>query len=258
MAPTDPPGRFTGLADLYAQHRPGYPARALDFVIARCGLGKKSVLVDVGCGTGISSRAFAERGVRVIGIEPNPEMRSRAEIEPVPPGAAKPTYQAGRAEATGLPGGFADAALAAQAFHWFEPGPALREFHRILKPRGWAIIMYNERDESDPLTAAYGAVVQAVRDSTAIEASRVKAGEILLKSPLFQDAAQALFPNEQVLDEVGLLGRAFSASYAPREPPQAFRHEGEVRRVFAQYQRGGQVVLRYRTTVFLAQRPLGS
>src|SRR5438132_13665342 len=77
----DPTVRFTGLADLYTQSRPTYPLEAVDFVLATCNLGPGSVLVDVGCGTGISSRLFAARGLRVIGIEPNAEMRVRALAE---------------------------------------------------------------------------------------------------------------------------------------------------------------------------------
>src|SRR5436305_13648679 len=75
-----PTTRFSGRADLYARHRPDYPAAARDFLIGRCGLGAPgALLVDVGCGTGISARLFAARGVRVVGVEPNEDMRALAE-----------------------------------------------------------------------------------------------------------------------------------------------------------------------------------
>src|SRR5262245_39857316 len=141
--------RFTGLAKLYAQYRPSYPEAALDYIIHRAGLNAHSVLVDVGCGTGIATRQFAERGMSVIGIEPNEEMRRQAKAERVSTGVFPPCYQEGRAEATGLPVASAEAVLAAQAFHWFEWEAALQEFHRILKPNGLVILMWNERDESD-------------------------------------------------------------------------------------------------------------
>jgi hypothetical protein len=48
----NPLGRFTGLAELYARCRPSYPAAALDFVLAHCGLSGRALLVDVGCGRG--------------------------------------------------------------------------------------------------------------------------------------------------------------------------------------------------------------
>ena len=41
---------------------------AVDYILRRGGLASGSLLVDVGCGTGISSRLFARRGLRVIGV----------------------------------------------------------------------------------------------------------------------------------------------------------------------------------------------
>src|SRR5262245_9977093 len=116
----DPTGRFTGLADIYAKCRPDYPPQAVAYILAVSRLGPASVLVDVGCGTGISSRQFAARGISVIGIEPNDDMRGQAEKAECSGDLPAPRYQAGRAEDTGLPDACAGLVLAAQAFHWFE------------------------------------------------------------------------------------------------------------------------------------------
>jgi SAM-dependent methyltransferase len=249
-----PTERFTGLADVYAKYRPDYPEAALDFILSRCGLGSRSLLIDVGSGTGISTRLFARRGLRVLGIEPNAPMRARAEAEPLPAGIPVPSYQDGRAEATGLPSGQADAVLAAQAFHWFQVEEALREFYRILRPGGWVILLSNERDESDPFTAAYGAVFRTVPETAAIEGPRARVGEPLLASPLFTAAERLLFGHQQTVDRDGLLGRAFSASYAPREPARAEAFAAALREVFDQFQQAGQVVLHYQTAVYVARR----
>src|SRR4029077_10278716 len=140
-----------------------------------------ALLVDVGCGTGISTRQFAGHGVQVIGVEPNDAMRARAEAEP---GAATIRYIKGTAEATGLPDGCATAVLAAQAFHWFDAPAALREFHRILRPGGAVAVLGNERDESDPCTAAVGAVMRWSPEAVAVEGPRARVGTILLTHPL--------------------------------------------------------------------------
>src|SRR5689334_13001187 len=105
----NPTGRFSGLADVYARNRPGYPDAAVDFILTRCGLRPGTLLIDVGCGTGMSTRLFAGRGLRVVGVEPNAEMRAQAEAAPAPPGAPPPAYRDGRAEDTGLPDAAADA-----------------------------------------------------------------------------------------------------------------------------------------------------
>ncbi len=225
----------------------------------RCGLDATTTLVDVGCGTGIASRLFAARGVPVIGVEPNDDMRA---LEPRPSQARRtgptPVYRAGRAEATGLPDGTAAAVLAAQAFHWFDVGPTLREFHRILRPGGWVVLVWNERDDADPCTAAYTAVVRTAPDNAALEQTRGQAGEPLLSSPLFEDGSRTVFANRQELDEDGLLGRTFSASWAPREPAAAEAFANALRKYFANWQNEGKVILRYETTVYLARRRDGA
>jgi SAM-dependent methyltransferase len=251
----DPTGRFTGRAVAYAKYRPGYPAPALGYIVTTCGLGQGSLLVDVGCGTGISSRLFAAEGVNVVGIEPNADMRGAAQAMNLLPAAPSVTYREGRAECTGLPDAVADAVLAAQAFHWFEPEAALIEFHRLLKPAGWSILMWNERDGQDPFTAAYGVVVRTAREAAQENARDARAGSILLTSPLFRDGQHVWFRNDQALDEDGLLGRAFSVSYAPAiGSDEAAACAEDLRAIFREHQRDGNVVLRYHTSIYLARR----
>lgn len=249
----DSVNRFTGLAGIYARHRPAYASAALDFIFERCNLGPGSLLVDVGSGTGISSRQFASRGLRVIGIEPNADMRKQAAAEPMPAGLASPVYQEGQADRTGLPAGLADAVLAAQAFHWFAGAETLVEFQRILKPEGWLIVLANERDDSDAFTAAYGDVIRTVQDGPAVEARRNRVTTALAENPYFVQRERVTFANEQALDETGLVGRAFSVSYAPRDPEAAAAHAGQLRDLFGRFQQEGQVVLRYQTVVVLGQ-----
>jgi SAM-dependent methyltransferase len=254
LSDMNPTGRFTGRADAYARNRPDYPEAALDFVVAHCGLAPGALLIDVGCGTGIASRQLAGRGLRVLGVEPNADMRTRAEAAPAPPGVPAPTYRAGQAEATGLPDACADAVLSAQAFHWFQPEPTLREFHRILKPGGWAVLLWNERDRSDPFTAAYGVVIRSSRGAAAVERQHGRAGEVLLTSPLFQNASRMSFRHEQWLDEAGLVGRGLSVSYAPQESAQLERFSADLGDVFTRFQRDGRVRLRYNTSVYTGRR----
>ena len=250
----EPTRRFTGLADAYARHRPTYPKAAVDFILERCGLGPGSILADVGCGTGISSRLFASRGLRVIGIEPNPDMRTQARSQPSPSYATAPEYRDGRAEATGLPAASLDAVLAAQAFHWFDPARSLPEFHRILRPGGWVVLLWNTRDERDPLTAEYGRLVWSLTDRSRTKEIREDSPRALRETPLFEALEPAFFAYEQRLDEEGLLGRAFSASYAPREPERREAYAAALRGLFRANERDGHVNLVYRTEVHLAGR----
>src|SRR5262249_15439983 len=151
---------------------------------------------------GISTRLFAPLVGKIIGIEPNDEMRAAAEARLSRAAARRIVYRKAQAENTGLPGAIADGVMAAQAFHWFVPEPALREFHRILKPDRWAILMWNERDDRDPFTCVYSGLIGWAREAgLAGVLTNGQAGSVLLASPLFRDGQLDCFANEQSLDE---------------------------------------------------------
>ena len=128
LSEMNPLGRFSDRASDYVKYRPSYPAAAIDAILD--GLGEPSQLTaaDIGAGTGISSRLLAQRGVRVLAIEPNAEMRQAADPH------ALVEFRAGNSEATNLPDTSIDLVTCFQSFHWFNPVLTLPEFRRILKP----------------------------------------------------------------------------------------------------------------------------
>jgi SAM-dependent methyltransferase len=181
-------------------------------------------------------------------------MRRQAESVPAMPGTLAPEYRSGRGEATGLATDSMDAVVCCQAFHWLDPALALPEFHRILKPGGWAALMWNERDESDPFTAAYGKIIRSFPDAKDVEGSRQRAGQAFLDSRLFADSSVTYFSHAQEADEDRLIGRAMSVSYAPRTPADRERAESDLRRVFRTFAQDRRVLLVYRTSVFTGCR----
>lgn len=254
LSKANPEGRFTGLADTYAKFRPTYPKDAIDHVFELCKLGADSLVVDVGCGTGISSRLFAERGVRVVGVEPNRDMRDRAQAEANGSSGVRLEYVDGTAEKIPLSDGTVDVVLAAQAFHWFNPETSLREFRRVLKPGGWVILVWNERDEADAFTKEYGDLLRTLPETASVELPRGTAGVALIESSLYQGAKKTLFKNAQTLDCEGLIGRAFSASYAPKEPEMVAQFTEQLKKLFSASEQNGHVVLRYETSVYSGQK----
>ena len=88
--------------------------------------------MDLGSGTGLSSRWCSAWAARVVGVEPSDDMRAQAEAEPRPNVA----YVAGWSHATGLPAASADVVLTVQALHWMEPDSTFAEVARILRPGG--------------------------------------------------------------------------------------------------------------------------
>jgi SAM-dependent methyltransferase len=250
----DPTKRFTGLAEVYASARPTYPLDAIEYIIKTAQLSPGDSIADIGAGTGISSRLFAKSGFNVIAVEPNLDMRAQASAEGTEYGACKITYVDGTGEASGLADDSQDLVLSAQAFHWLRAEEALIEFKRILKPGRWVALLWNERDESDPLTAEYGDALRIGPDTAAVEMKRFVAGVPLLESALFCAAHKSVFANEQELDLDGLIRRAFSASYTPKEEPLAGQVRQKLIAAFERFQSGGKVRMRYVTGVFMAQK----
>jgi len=152
--PADNTQRFSNRAAAYVAGRPGFPAALVEQLAAAGALRRGATVVDLGAGTGLSAEPFLRAGHAVIGVEPNDAMRA-AGAEYL---ARYAGYRAvaGRAEATGLPAGCAQLVVAGQAFHWFEPQAARCEALRVLAPRGWAALFWNERErDSTPFMAGY-------------------------------------------------------------------------------------------------------
>lgn len=123
--------RFTGIADTYDEARPHCPPYAREAIIRYLG-GKPGLVVDLGCGTGLSTMAWAKDAGRVVGIEPNGDMLRVARGK----AAENVEFRQAPANATGLAEGCADAVTCSQSFHWMEPESTLAEVDRILKPGG--------------------------------------------------------------------------------------------------------------------------
>jgi SAM-dependent methyltransferase len=123
--------RFSGFADLYDANRQS-PPPALGPILCSYANVQMPDVVDLGSGTGLSTRWAASWAGSVVGIEPNDDMRRQAESRPVPNTA----YQAGVSDNTGLPDSSADIVVAVQAMHWMEPVSTLAEVARLLRPGG--------------------------------------------------------------------------------------------------------------------------
>lgn len=225
--------RFSDRATAYASNRPGYPEEAVDAIFAGLGDPRTLTIADIGAGTGISSRLFADRGASVIAVEPNAKMREAAAPH------ERVRWQDGTAEATGLFGDSVDIAVACQAFHWFANDAAMAEFHRI--SRGRAAMLQYERDERDAFTKAYGDIVRAYAgdDTELLRANAL----VTFKS--FPDAKHTCTEaySRQRLDEESLIGRAASSSYLPGEGPRAEALHVDLRALFRRFARDGSVEL---------------
>lgn len=249
MPAKDATQRFSSRVDNYVRYRPGYPQEVIELLKRDCALTADSVIADIASGTGIFTRLLLENGNRVFGVEPNEAMRQAG--EEFLSGYPKFSSVAGTAEATTLPDRSVDLVTAAQAAHWFDRAKARREFLRILKPQGWTVLIWNERQTNstaflqdyEALLLNFGTDYQDVRHERTTE----EIAEFFTPSAFHTNK----FGNDQECDYSGLEGRLLSSSYTPGPDNANYQPMlRELRRIFDQHQHGGQVVLKYETRVF--------
>lgn len=141
-------GDFTELAKNYI-HRTGYSPSVLTALFRYAGLHPhKAITADVGAGTGKLTENLIELGFKGFAVEPNDAMREQG-IRLL--GNAPFLWSKGSGEETGLPDASVNWVLMGSSFHWTDSQKALQEFHRILKPKGFFVALWNPRDlESNP------------------------------------------------------------------------------------------------------------
>src|SRR5439155_7927893 len=185
-----------------------------------------------------------------FGVEPNAEMRRAG--EEFLAAYRNFTSVTGTAEATTLEARTVDFVTAAQAGHWFDRRKSRQEFARILKPGGWAVLVWNERKtdstaflrDYEDLLLRYGTDYNEVRHEHTV------GGEFFDPLP-FRERS---FDLQQVFDYAGVEGRLLSSPYAPGPGhPNHAPMLRALRGIFDRYQQGGKVSIEYVTRMFYDQ-----
>jgi SAM-dependent methyltransferase len=211
-------------ADHYERARPSYPADAVDLIVRECGLGPSSTVCDLAAGTGKLTRLLVPTGAEVIAVEPVAAMRDQLV-------AAVPGVEVldGTAEAIPLGDRSVDAVTAAQAFHWFDTDRALPEIHRVLRPGGSFVLIWNVRDETVDWVRRFTELVVArgggrpytpYHQIGSGEAMTADHDEVVRASGLFGAVATAMFPNPQLVTLDDVVARAASTSFVSALEPE--------------------------------------
>lgn len=120
---------FGPLVKNYEKARRSYPREVFDYL--KNNLPKQPLILDLGCGTGISTRQLSNLG-KVIGCDPDPVMLKVAR-------KSKPknvNYVLGSANRIPFKAGTFDAVSAFASFHWFDNKKSIAEIKRVLKTGG--------------------------------------------------------------------------------------------------------------------------
>jgi SAM-dependent methyltransferase len=249
-----PTARFSDRVENYVRYRPGYPREVLDLLRAECGLRPSHVVADIASGTGAFTRLLLENGNSVFAVEPNAAMRGMG-IEQLASlqsdGSNRLVSVAGTAEQTTLQSTSVDFVTAAQAAHWFDLPRARAEFVRILRPEGWCVLIWNERETT---TTPFLRDYEELLLTYATDYKEVRHERTTAMIPEFFAPAlceERVFSLRQEFDYEGLAGRLLSSSYAPLEGHPSYEPMmRELQRIFRAHAKDGTVEFEYKTRVF--------
>jgi len=204
---------FQRAADAYRRGRPDYPDDAVAFLVETMGLAPGHRVLDLAAGTGKLTRLLVPSGADVVAVEPVERMREALASE-VP--AAE--ILEGRAEALPLEDGSLDAAVVAQAFHWFDGPLALAELHRVLRPGSVLALVWNVRDEErSAFWAQLTKVLEPMRGDTPSHRSTGWA-RAFDRGELFTKLRTRAFPWEHATTREGAVDRVLSISFIATMP----------------------------------------
>jgi ubiquinone/menaquinone biosynthesis C-methylase UbiE len=206
-----------GFPDFYDTNRLSPPAVLLDALVRYAGGGKPGLVVDLGSGTGLSARAWADRAVEVVGVEPNESMLAVA-VARTPQRNVR--YIAGFADDTGLGDDAADLVTCSQSFHWMEREPVLAEAARVLRPGGvFAAYDYDTpplvHPEVDAAFLQHLMERRRVRDEHKVEAGWTRTPksshlDVIRESGHFAHTREVVFHDEAEVDAHRIIGLARS------------------------------------------------
>ncbi|MBI5593210.1 MAG: class I SAM-dependent methyltransferase [Deltaproteobacteria bacterium] len=250
---TDPTLRFSNRVENYIKFRPHYPLAIITTLREECQLTSSALIADIGSGTGLLTELFLQNGNQVFAVEPNREMRVAGErIWQNHPGFRSVS---GRAEATTLSDHSVDFIVAGQAFHWFDRQKARSEFFRILKPTGWVMLVWNEREiRATPFMTAYEQLLQRYATDY-VQMNHKQVDEAALSGfygePGFKPKT---FINRQDFDYAGVQGRLLSSSYSPESGHPDYKPMlVELAKIFRAHAVNGLVGFEYTTKIYYGQ-----
>lgn len=215
---------FGRQAGSYAKVRPSYPDEVVDTLVALVKPTAGTRVCDLAAGTGILTRKLLGRGYRVTAVEPLRAMREELERELSRGNYTEVSVLNGTAEDLPLEDDSVDAITVGQAFHWFDPQPALTEIARVLRPGGALLMVWNARDEDVDWMNRWGDLVAEMGGGRPYSDHRERLWEdVVAESGLFEPLEHRSVPNEQSGTPELVIERTRSTSFIAALPPD--RHQ---------------------------------
>jgi len=199
--------QFSRQAVSFSTAAPIRDERALRLLVEASGAGPDDTVLDVACGPGLVSCAFARVAWQVTGIDLTPAMIERARALAAEQRLTNLIFQLGDV----LPLPFPDAAFSIVvsrfAFHHFlDPAAVLAEMRRVCRPGG-RVVVADLMASPDPAKAAAFHRMEILRDPSHARALTLVELRALFSEAGFAAPAEAFWRMD--IDVEGLLERSF-------------------------------------------------
>jgi SAM-dependent methyltransferase len=244
--------RFNNKVENYIKYRPGYPEEITDFLKKENVLNSKSVVADIGSGTGKLTELFLKNRNEVFGIEPNDEMRLAAEKLFEKYNNFRSVN--GKTKNTKLYDNSIDVITAGQSFHWFNNDMTRKEFKRILKPGGCVVLIWNNRSEN---------VSEFMKDFSQLLNNLETDYQEVKHENLNDNDFKRFFgtsnyqiksyDNSQLINYNSLEGGILSRSYVPTEGRAYSNMIRELKEIFEKHNIDGKIKIEYKTNIYFSK-----
>lgn len=206
--------KFDSKGSVYAKGRPAYPEKMFEYLLDEKMISPHAVIADVGSGTGIFTAQIAPLVSQVFAIEPNADMREKAELRFGE--FSNITSINGSAENTTLPPSSVHLITVAQAFHWFDRGLFKRECKRILTDIGKVLLVWNDRNTTAPIIQDNFEINKRYCPNFKGSSNGIDFSVNSFNDFFEGEITLVEFENSLVYDKETFITRNLSSSYAPK------------------------------------------
>jgi ubiquinone/menaquinone biosynthesis C-methylase UbiE len=219
------------VAGFYHQYRRGYPPTVIGALLDSFGLTSDDVVIDLGCGTGQLTLPMASQVRAVAGVDPEPDMLTRARQAAAEQGVRNATWLLGAdtdlpALAALLGSRRAGAVTIGQALHWMDYRELIPALVPLLRPGGGIAVITNGTPmwrQDSPWSRALRGFLEQWLDGPATstcgtdDASQQRYRDTMTEAGLSVTEIRYDYTDE--LDFDHLVGGVYSALPAQRLPP---------------------------------------
>jgi ubiquinone/menaquinone biosynthesis C-methylase UbiE len=247
--------QFTRQAETYAQMQQTRDAAALRVLVALSGASPADHALDVACGPGFLTMAFAQACASARGIDATPAFVERARRVAAERGIANVSFAQGDVNRLPEPDGRYDVVACRAAFHHFpDPARVLAEMARVAKPGG-RLLVGDLLGSEDPMKAALHDRIERLCDPTHVRALPLSELERIVRAQRLEVLHRPTSQLEYDVEEWLAHGGPDAATAAEIRRLLEDSIEGD-RADLAVERRDGRLRFRHRTAAFVLRTPV--